>query len=210
MVALVIERLRALCFRGALDAAAIRKALTRLLAAGRLDDARGLALGARPALAIGPALALLDPELPDDERIGALDERLLDLTELSLRRLPTLRVLASVASALGFIGGAIEIHWVFAGEHGLMRLQAGLVESIGLSRAFLSIALGIATSGFALGSWMVLRKHARDRIADGRRLLGSVEDAFERVESGPSTRLDLPPEPVIPSRRRKSQDGDGT
>jgi hypothetical protein len=186
VVALVIERLRALCFRGALDAPAIRKALTGLLAAGRLDDARGLALGARPALAIEPALALLDPELPDDpddERIGALDERLLDLTELSLKRLPTLRVLASVASALGFIGGAIEIHWVFAGEHGLMRLQAGLVESIGLSRAFLSIALGIATSGFALGSWMVLRKHARDRIADGRRLLGSVEDAFERMEN---------------------------
>lgn len=149
----------------------------------RLDDARKLALGARPALAIEPALALLDPEVPDDDRMGEMDERLLELTARSMARLRLIRGLATVASALGFIGGAIEIHWVFSGEHGLMRLQAGLVESIGLSRAFLSIALGIATSSFALGSWAVLRKHARARVADGRRLLASVEDAFSRAGS---------------------------
>ncbi len=183
VVALVVERLRALCFRGAIDAAAIRHALMRLLSANRVEDARRLALGVRPALAIEPALALLDPEIPDDERAGEMDERLLELTAEATKRLRALRVLASVASALGFIGAALEIHWVFAGEHGLMRLQAGLVESIGLSRAVLSIAIGIATSSFAFGSWSILRKHARDRIRDGRRLLATVEDAFSRTNA---------------------------
>lgn len=183
VIALVVERLRALCFRGAMDAGALRRALMHLLRADRMSDARRLALNARPALAIEPALALLDPEVPEDERISAMDERLLDLTATVTERLRTLRVLASVASALGFIGAAIEIHWVFAGDHGLLSLKRGYVESLGLSRAFLSIAIGIATSSFALGAWGLLRKVARDRIGEGRRLLAAVEDAFSRMEA---------------------------
>lgn len=179
----MVERVRALCFRGALDVPTIRRALVKLLDDDRLDDAQRLAFATRPALAIEPSLALLDPDVPDDERAGAMDERLLELQAQATKRLRTLRALASVASALGFIGAAIEIHWVFAGEHGLSRLQAGLVESIGLSRAFLSIALGISTSSLALGSWTVLRKQARQRIVEGRRLLGGVEDAFARRSS---------------------------
>jgi hypothetical protein len=179
VVGLVVARVRALSFRGGIDAAAMRRALVALLREGRVDEARRLAVAARPAIAVEPALALLEPELPDDERVGVVDERLLDLTAEAWKGLVPLRALASVASALGFIGGAIEIHWVFAGDHGLLRLSAGLVESIGLSRAFLSIALGIATSSFAFGSLVVLRKRARDLVADGRRLLAGVEEAME-------------------------------
>lgn len=183
VVGLVIERLRALCFRGAIDAAALRRALVRLLRAGRIDRARDLARAARPSLCVEPLWALLDPELSDDERMGEMDERLMDLEVRATGRLRTLRIAGSIASALGFLGAAIEIHWIFTGDHGLMRLQAGLVESIGMSRAFLSIAIGVATSSFALGSWSVLRKHAREAVAEGRRLLSSVEDVLERTSS---------------------------
>lgn len=181
MVALVAERCRALCFRGAVDAAALRRTLVDLLAEGNVDRARRLLAGARPAYAVEPAWALLDPAIPDEERMAELDDRLLDLTQKAGRGLRALRIGASVASALGFLGAAFEIYWVFAGDHGLLRLQAGLVESIGLSRAVLSIGIGIATSSFAIGSWMVLRKRAREIVADGRRVLASVEEGLERT-----------------------------
>ncbi|MBX3272824.1 MAG: hypothetical protein KF729_21355 [Sandaracinaceae bacterium] len=90
-----------------------------------------------------------------------------------------LRVAATVASALGFIGAAIEIHWVFNADHGLLRLEAGRVESVGFQRATLSVALGIATSSLALGSFTILRKVALDRLAQCRRLVAAVEDALD-------------------------------
>lgn len=180
VVALVVDRVRALCYRGAIDAALLRRALMRLLSGGEHEKAAGLALGARPALAIEPTLALLDPAVPDDERLSELDERLLDLKERATARLRGLRILATMGSAIGFLGAAIEIHWVFAGDHGLLGLQAGLVESIGLSRAFFSIALGIATSSLAIGTYTLLRGRARAIVADGRRILASVEEALEK------------------------------
>lgn len=183
VLVLAIERVRALYYRGAIDAALMRRALLGLLAAGRADRAAALALSARPALVIEPVLALLDPSLPDDERLGALDERLVDLEQRATERLRPLRVLATLASAVGFIGAFLEIRWIFAGDHGLLRLQAGLVESLGLSRAFLSIAIGIATSSLGIGVYMLLAKRARALIADGRRLVASVEEALEAREA---------------------------
>lgn len=180
VVALVVDRVRALCYRGAIDAALLRRALMRLLSGGEHEKAADLALAARPALAIEPTLALLDPAVPDDERLSELDDRLLDLKQRATARLRTLRILATMGSAIGFLGAAIEIHWVFAGDHGLLGLQAGLVESIGLSRAFLSIALGIATSTLAIGTYTLLRGRARAIVADGRRVLASVEEALEK------------------------------
>jgi biopolymer transport protein ExbB/TolQ len=185
VVGLVAERLRSLFFRGALEAAPIRRALVGLIRSGRLDSARDLVAAARPSRVIEATWALLDPALPDEDRITEMDDRLFELEARTERGLRALRVLGRVASAIGFVGAAIEIHWVFNGEHGLLRLRPGLVESIGMSHAFLSIALGIATSSFALASWGVLRKQARALVADGRRLLASVEDAVGREPLGP-------------------------
>ncbi len=186
VLALAIDRVRAICYRGAIDAASLRRALMRLVRAGEDARASALALAARPALAVEPALALLDPAVPDDERMSELDERLLELEHRAMARLRTLRILATIGSALGFLGAFLEIHWVFAGDHGLLGLQAGLVESIGLSRAFLSIALGIATSTLAIGAYGAVSGRARATIADGRRLVGSLEEALEKRGPGPS------------------------
>jgi len=80
-----------------------------------------------------------------------------------------------MGSALGFIGAAVQIWWIFNGEHGLAALQAGNVESEALAKAVTSIAIGLATSSLALGSWTVLRKAARDRLAQSRRIVAAVE-----------------------------------
>jgi biopolymer transport protein ExbB/TolQ len=193
VVALVAERMRSLFFRAAVDAAPLRRALVRAIRDGHLESARALAAAVRPAYAVEPTWVLLDPALDDAERIAELDDRLYDIEARAERGLRALRIAGRVASAVGFVGAAIEIHWVFNGEHGLLGLQAGLVESIGMSRAFLSIALGVATSSFALGSWGVLRKQARSVVAEGRRICASVEEAL--AQSGP--RVDPPPTPVL-------------
>ncbi len=203
VLALAVERVRALCYRGAIDAALLRRALMRLLGKGEHERAAALMRAARPALAVEPVLALLDPAVPDDERMGELDERLLDLTEGATRRLRVLRILATIASAVGFLGAFIEIHWVFAGDHGLLGLQAGLVESLGLSRAFLSIALGITTSSLAIGAYSVLAGRAKALVADGRRLAACVEEALETRAEEPHGALDPSERAVVPSPRRQ-------
>jgi hypothetical protein len=177
----VVERVRALAFRGALDGAAFRRTLLALVREGRMADARDLTRASRPALAVEPVWALFDPAVAEDERPAQVEDRRIETEARVTRGLRFLRIAASIASALGFIGAAVEVHWIFHGEHGLRWLQPGLVESIGLWRAALSIAIGIATSSFALGSWVVLRKIARGLVADGRRILSSVEESLERL-----------------------------
>jgi biopolymer transport protein ExbB/TolQ len=182
VLALVVHRARVLCFVHALDGAAFRRALLGLIRADRSAEATELVREARPALAVEPVWALFDSAIPNEDRPLEVEERLMDVDARATSGLRALRICASVASAIGFIGAMIDIQWIHS-EHGLLALEAGLVESIGLSRAFLSIALGIATSSFALGSWVVLRKQARTLVADARRILSTVEEALDQRKS---------------------------
>jgi hypothetical protein len=182
MVALVIERVRALCFRGALDGSAFRRALVGLVRRGRVDRAGELASAARPAFAARAVWPLLDPAIDNEQRHVEVHDTLMDVENGVGRRLRALRIGATVASLLGFLGAALDIHWVFAGEHGLLPLQAGLVESMGLSRAALSISIGISTSAFAIGVWSLLRHRARELVMEARRVVGSIEEILEKRE----------------------------
>jgi len=125
------------------------------------------------------AWPLCAPGLSDADRAVAVDEALFDVTDAATRGMRVLRIGATVASALGFLGAAVQIWWIFNGSHGLAALDAGRVESAGLGRAVLSIALGVAASSFALGSWTVLKKVARARILECRRLVVSLEEALD-------------------------------
>jgi len=171
----VAERVRALAFRSNVDATALQRALRRLIARDDLDGAAALARAARPAMAAECVLPLVDPELEPEERSFALEERLLDARDAATRGMRALRASATIGSALGFIGAGAQIWWIFNGEHGLAALQAGNVESEALSKAVTSIAIGLSTSSLALGSWTVLRKAARDRLAQSRRIVAAVE-----------------------------------
>lgn len=180
VMAVVVHRTWALFGPRALDAPTLRRALVDLVRRGRLDEARRLVSAARPAPVLEPAWALIDPTISVPERAEQVDDRLFELETQVERGLRLLRVAGRVASAIGFVAAAVEIHWVFTGDHGLKGLQAGLIESIGMSRAFLSIAFGMATSSLALGSWGVLRKQARSMVADAHRVVASLEDELER------------------------------
>ncbi|MCB9591659.1 MAG: hypothetical protein H6719_02900 [Sandaracinaceae bacterium] len=174
----MIERVRTLAFTSNIDVPALRRGVRALLERAEIDRAASLLRAAEPAWAARCALALVDPELDASERAEHLDDCLMDARMASLRGMRALRAAATMASALGFIGAAYQIHWVFNGEHGILGLEAGRVENEGLAKALLSIAIGIATSSFALGSWTVLRKTASDRLVQCHRLVASVEDAL--------------------------------
>ncbi len=178
VIGLVVERVRLLAYVSAIDPGPLRRALARLARRRDLETLRAVVSDARPAWAADCAWPLVDPELPEGERAVEVEERLMDAEALATRNMRTLRIAATIASAFGFIGAAAQIWWIFNGEHGLASLEAGRVESEGLSRAVLSIALGIAASSLSLGSWTVLKGVARERIRECRRVVGSLEEAL--------------------------------
>ena len=181
MVAIIVARVRALAFVSNIALPALRRAVRGLVEAGDWDRAHAILCAAEPAWAARCALALVDPEIDDDDRVMELEDRLMDAKAESVRWLHGLRASATIASALGFLGAAYEIYWVFNGDHGLLALEAGRVENEGLAKAILSIAIGISTSSLALGSWTLLRKAANQRVAQCRRLVESIEDTIGRT-----------------------------
>lgn len=173
---MLVERVRALAYTSNVDIVPLRRALLGKLRRGDEPGACALLNAALPAWAARCALPLLDPEIDDGERFLEIEERLMDAGQQATRWMMPLRASATIASGLGFIGAAAEIYWVFNGDHGLAALEAGRVESLGLTAAVLSIAIGIATSSLALGSWVVLERVARARVRECRRLVAAVEE----------------------------------
>jgi hypothetical protein len=110
------------------------------------------------------------------ERDVALEEGLEDARRGITDRLAWLRIGATVSSFLGMVGAAIELGWVYAGDHGLLGLDPSRVQAIGFGRAALSIALGVGGSSFGLGAWLTLRGFAR-------RLVQDCERAVERLRA---------------------------
>ncbi|MGF1467781.1 MAG: hypothetical protein ACFCGT_16780 [Sandaracinaceae bacterium] len=193
VVGIVVWRARVLLALAALDAAVFRRAVRRALLDGRRPDALRLARAARPAWVARVVEPLLEPGASEEGRANASDERRHDLEADAVRGLRALRVLATSASALGFLGAILMLRWMAAGDHGLLALAAGKVESIAIGNAATSIALGIATSGFALGALAVLQRAARDVVRDMRRVATDVEALRADLEEG-GVRDDPPPQ----------------
>jgi hypothetical protein len=134
-----------------------------------VDDARALAEAGAPAWVpevVGLCLA--------GEGLEAL-ERVSDLKYEATKRLYALRVFASLGTALGFLGALVELIWLMSGDHGLLALQAGLVERIAMERAILAMAIGVAISVFSLVALSVLKKAALSLIRDVTKALDLLE-----------------------------------
>ncbi|MDQ3037067.1 MAG: hypothetical protein M3Y87_32030 [Myxococcota bacterium] len=166
---LVVERVRALCFRGPVDVEPVLKAFR---ASPALEHRRALveALeGTYVGRAIAPIAGDGDSALDVD-----VEESLLDARGEIARGLQAIRIGATVSTFLGFVGAAIELTWIHAGDHGLLGLDPSRVTAMGMNAAALSIALGVGGSSFALGSWMTLR-------AQAKRLVGECERTIDRI-----------------------------
>ncbi len=168
-IGVVAERCRALLFRAPVDTKPFLKAIDRAVEDGDVDDARALAKAGAPAWV---------PEVVSlclaGEGMEAL-ERASDLRYEATKRLYALRVFASLGTALGFLGALVELIWLMSGDHGLLALQAGLVERIAMERAILAMAIGVAISVFSLVSLSILKKAAMGLVRDVSRALDLLE-----------------------------------
>jgi hypothetical protein len=144
-------------------------AVRRALEDGDVEDVRSLAEAGRPAW-VPDLIAVTLAGDPADAM-----ERASDLRFDATRRLYALRVFASLGTALGFLGALVELIWLLSGDHGLLALQAGLVERIAMERAILAMVLGVAISVFCLVSLAILKKAALALARD----LGSAADLLE-------------------------------
>ena len=186
VIALVVERSRALLLRAPLDEGPFRRRLVELLAAGDRARASELVRAALPSVVAVCVWPLLDPSVAESDRLVDSEDRLLVEQARVERGLRALRVGATVGSALGFLGAALEIHWIFAGSHGILRLQAGLVESLAFDRALLALGIGLGTSSLALGTSMVFRRAASRVVAEARRSMSAVHLALREPGPGAS------------------------
>jgi len=167
-VGFVVDRFRELLFIAPVDTTPYLAAVGHALADGDLDEARDLARRGSPAWV--PAvleLGLRDgSETEAGEGEADLFEQVAELRYMASRRIYPLRVFASLGTALGFLGALKEIIWMFSGDHGLLALKAGLVESIAMERAILAMALGIAISVFSLVALRIVKRAAMGLMRD--------------------------------------------
>lgn len=173
------DRFRELLFIAPVDTVPYLAAVDRALADGDLEEARDLARGGRPGwvpavlelgLKSGPDASGEGGDLPSDAEAGegAFDvfEQVAELRYLASRRIYPLRVFASLGTALGFLGALKELIWLFSGDHGLLALKAGLVESIAMESAIVSMSLGVAISVFCLVALRVVKGAAVGLMRD--------------------------------------------
>lgn len=171
LVALVAERVRALCFVGPVDV----EPVLRALGDAKLADRRGAVVAAIGQTFVGAVLRPMTSSEPAMREVE-LEEALADAKSAVVARLQAIRVGGTLSTFLGFVGAAIAFGWVQSGDHGLLALDPRRVTAMGMNGAALSIALGVGGSSFALGSWVTLRGHAR-------RLIGECERAVERARA---------------------------
>lgn len=170
--AIAAAQVRALCFRGPVDLEPLLAALRRAAGEG---DRRAIAQAIAGTF-VGRAIAPItgDPAEREDPLDVALEESLLEARSEIVRGLAALRIGGTLSTFLGFLGAAIALTWIHAGDHGLLGLDPSRVTAVGTNGAALSIALGVGGSSFAIGAWMTLRGQAR-------RLTSECERAVDRV-----------------------------
>jgi len=168
-VALVVDRFRALLFRAPLDTKPFLAAVGHALEDGDVDDARSLAAAGRPAWVAEVV------EIGLEATGREVMERAAEVRFEATQRLYALRVFASLGTALGFLGAMVELIWLMSGDHGLLALQAGLVERIAMERGILAMVLGVAISVFCLVALSILKKAAIALVQDVARASDLLE-----------------------------------
>lgn len=171
------------------DPRALLDACGVALAGGQPELARALAGGCRPAWLARLAEAGIEAELEGASETGArdrarareaMDELAAALVLAEADRLRGLAGLGRIAGPLAFLAIVLELAAAFGPGHGLLALQAGLVQSIAIERAALSLAIGVATTMTCVLAATFLRDRLRalgDELKKGREALLRVREA---------------------------------
>jgi hypothetical protein len=175
---ILFGRIREVLYRGSLERVPFVAAVRVVLAEGDQDRALALVRAAEPAFVARGARALLDPDASEP-----VDECLAELHYEAQRHLGTLRVLARVATASGLLGAIVELLWLVYGDHGILPLQAGLVETMALEGGILAIVLGAATSGVAFYGLSIVKRRASALLRDVALAVDSLEASLASVRT---------------------------
>ncbi|MEM9191734.1 MAG: hypothetical protein AAGF12_21360 [Myxococcota bacterium] len=173
---LILRRSRALLFEAPVDTNPFLKALRARLEAGDRSGAQALASAGKPAF----VPQVVDEALQD--RVAG-EERLVDLRLEALRGLWVLKVLGRIGTATGILGAIVELVWMLEGDHGLLPLKAGAVESIALNDGMQSVVLGVGSAIVAFIALGMLRRAATRLIQDMNRAFKVVEAFSGRSEA---------------------------
>ncbi|HJL06167.1 MAG TPA: hypothetical protein RMH85_25130 [Polyangiaceae bacterium LLY-WYZ-15_(1-7)] len=180
---LVWRRVRRLAFdAAALEGPPFVRALLKRVTAGELDGAMALAQRGGEAWLARLAREGLEARAEGLDPGLALAELFRDLRFEAADGLRTLRILAHVGTAAGLLGALGQYIWIQVGDPGLAGLVAGLPEERAQEGAFLAIAIGIATAGFALYARAQLKGVAKELLDGGRNLKERLENALLRLD----------------------------
>jgi hypothetical protein len=148
VLALIIERMRALCWVHAISDDAFK----RMLEQPRLARAR-------------PESALADALLAEDAQ-----EALAELREIASARLRLLRVCATLASTLGLLGGILLLAGAPLPNQGLLALAAGAVARARMDGALGTMAIGVGSSAFCFQALSILRAAAAKQLRQAEQI----------------------------------------
>lgn len=107
----------------------------------------------------------------------------IELSHAASARLGVLRGCATLASALGLLGGILAIRRGFSGGSGLLALQAGLAEQVALAEALEMMALGVGTSAVCFHALGVFRGAARAAVAQATHIAHLLERQGQELTS---------------------------
>lgn len=172
--ALIVGRLRVLYFVAPLPARPLRRRLEAHLRRGDVQGALALAERARPAWVGMAAADILHALARGEDPLPVAETTLLDWHAEAGRGLWAIRVLATVASALGLLGALWALIGFLYGNHGVAGLMEGLPERLAFEQALLSMLIGMCTAGVCLYAWRLLGRRARRLVKD----VSEVTDAL--------------------------------
>jgi hypothetical protein len=170
VVALVAERVHALCWRAPIGDALARWLVDALLA-DDLDRVRRFC-AARPE---SHAARIAAHRLHEGgEGADALNELLSDLLEEAGARLLALRVSATLASTTGLLGGILALARSDGQGAGLLALKAGAGARHNLSQAIVTMGIGVAVSAVCFQALALLRPAAKRLVTQDATLARAV------------------------------------
>jgi hypothetical protein len=178
---LIARGFKRLALDAAIDAEAFCASVEAALSASQLALCARICRACLPALAAALALeacTAMESGQGGEHVRARVDERRFELERGLGDQLDAIRTLGRMASPLAFIGVILELGRALSGGHGILALQRGAAESLGLTRALFTFSIGLGTTAVCLSALVLLRRRVRGLRGDLARTARMVERAL--------------------------------